>query len=174
MYPMQVPSWAWAMYRQSWTAYPAGRPTRTCPMPTRRLPPTARTHEDQHSSPCSPSPHPPSATSVISHLPCPSSLHSHPPLHHSDAGRKRDVGGKGGVGTKFCLPLVFHSLLKEKNSPSLHLPLFPHPLRLPPLLFLAVSPRASICHCYIQDCLLHESKWGWGNHWGCGGWDEKK
>lgn len=112
----------------------------------------------------------------LSHLPPP--LSSLSPLSSSTPSQrcreKEGCRGKRGVGTKFCLPLVFHCLLKEKNSPSLHLPLFPHLVCLPSLLFLAVSPRASICHCYIQDCLLHESKWEWGNQWGCGGWDEKK
>lgn len=32
--------------------------------------------------------------------------------------------------------------------------------------FLAVTLRTSICHCYIQDCLLHESKWVWGTNGG--------
>lgn len=37
-------------------------------------------------------------------------------------------------------------------------PFFPTPHSPPAsLLFLAISLRASICHCYIQDCLLHES-----------------
>lgn len=43
--PAQPPSWAWETSRRNWTAYPAGRRTQTCPTPTRRPPPTARTHE---------------------------------------------------------------------------------------------------------------------------------
>lgn len=113
---------------------------------------------------------PSSSTSVILHpppLPCPSTLHSHPPHHHRDAGRTRDVGGEAGINTQFCLPVVFYFLLKEKNSPSVPLPFFPQPT--PFCLLLAVRLWASICHCYIQDCLLHESKWVWGHQWGCGG-----
>lgn len=34
------------------------------------------------------------------------------------------------------------------------------------LLLLAVALMASICHCYIQDCLLHESRWEWGTDGG--------
>lgn len=101
----QVPSWAWAMYRRNWTAYQAGRLTRTCPMPTRPLPPMARTHEDQHTSPFSPL-LPPSlpSTSVTLHLPSLPSLHSQHLLHHKDVGEKRGSRGEGGgVDTQLFL-----------------------------------------------------------------------
>lgn len=154
MYVIQVRSWAWAMYRRSWTAYPAGRLTRTCPTPMRRLPPTARTHEDQHTSPCSP--HPPplctssSSTSVIIHHP--SSLHSHPPRHHKDAGRKRDVGWKGRGGhTVLPFPLYFTFSPQEEelvlSSPT-PFPTSPSP---PP-------PLSSLPGCFAEGeylSLLH-------------------
>lgn len=97
---MQVQSWAWGMYRRSLTAYPAERVTQTCPMPTRPLPLMARTHEDQHTSPCSPSLPPlfsPPSSSVISHLPHLSSLS---PFLHKDTGRRSDVGEKEGWENK--------------------------------------------------------------------------
>lgn len=124
---MQVRSWAWAMYRRSWTAYPAGRLTQTCPMPTTPQPPTARTHEDQHTSPCSfslPRLH-------LKHLPPPlSSLPTLSPSTPSQrCGVKEGCRGKGGVGTQFSLPhRLSLSLLQEKSSPSL-----PHLILLPSL-----------------------------------------
>lgn len=153
------------MYKRSWIAYPVGRLTLTCPMPTRHLPLMARTHEDQHTFTLLSSL--PSYTSVTRHLPYPSSLHSHPPLNHKDVRRKREVWGERRVGHSFSSPSSF-TLLKEKNSPSLPLRLLPCLVFLPllSLLFLAVTLWASICHCYIQGCLLHESKWLWGTNGG--------
>lgn len=145
---LQVRSWAWAMYRQSWTAYPAGRMTLTCPMPTTPLPPTARTHEGQHTKPCAHPPQPfPSQSPSLSFLPL---------LHPKDAGRKEG-----------CWHTVFHPH-HLSNSPQEEEPILssltrsPTPCSPPPplsLLLLAVALRASICHCYIKDCLLHESNW---------------
>lgn len=125
-------------------------------MPTTPLPLTARTHEDQHTF--HPAPYPPS-TSLV-----------RPPftltLHFMSKMR-------GERRTRFPLPVIFNSLLKERSSPSLPLPLFPHLVLLSPplsfslsLLLLAVALMASICHCYIQDCLLHESRWEWGTDGG--------
>lgn len=145
------------MYKQSWTAYPVGRLTRTCPMPTRPLPPMAKTHEDQHTSPCS--------TSLLLHL-------SHPPPllpflsllspsvpSQRCRGTKREAGEKKMWTHGFC-SLSYFTLLKEKNSPSLPLLLLLQLILLHhfclSLPFLAVTLRASICHCYIQNCLLHE------------------
>lgn len=122
MYLMQVPNWAWAMYRRSWTAYPAGRRTPTCPMPTTRLPPTARTHEDQHTSPCSPSlfpPPPPPQPSSISLVPPPSTL----TLHSITTvwGEREVQGRKRRSGHSFASPLSFHFLLTPHSPPPLSL-----------------------------------------------------
>lgn len=106
------------MYKQNWTAYPAGRLTRTCPMPTRPLPPTAKTHEDQHTSPRS--------TSLLFHLSHPLPLLPFIPLLLPSApsqrcrGTKREAGEKERWRHGFCSSLYF-TLLKEKNSPSLPL-----------------------------------------------------
>lgn len=158
---MQVRSWAWAMYRRSWTAYPAGRLTRTCPMPTTPLPPMARTHEHQHTTPCFPS----LPRLHLKHLPPPLSslpaLSPSTPLHHKGAGRKRDVGEKEGWAHSFPSPSSFTLPSRRRTHPLFHYTpshasfSFLHL----PLLFLVVALRANICHCYIQDCLLHESKW---------------
>lgn len=92
-------------------------------------------------------------------------------------GNKEGSRGKGKVDTLFMLPIIFHSpqgeelaLSSPAPSPTTRSPPAPS-LSLP---FLAVTLRASICHCYIQDCLLHESLMGMGHQCGCDGWDEKK
>lgn len=116
--PAQPPSWAWETSRRNWTAYPAGRRTQTCPTPTRRPPPTARTHEGNAVPPPPPFffspllPLPPPPQLHLSHPPCLLPLHpllSASTLLQRCKERKRDVGGGGGeagVDARFCLPVI--------------------------------------------------------------------
>lgn len=122
--PIQPLNWAWGTYRQNWTAYPAERRTLTCLTPTRRPPPTARTHEG--TAVCPPPPSYPA--SLILHVPCLSALS----LHHQDAGRKRDAGGGGEQGSAhgFASP-------PSPNSHPVPRPLFSTPPPLPRLHFFS-------------------------------------
>lgn len=131
-------------------------------MPTTVLPPTARTHEDQHTSPCSPSPFPPQSPST--------SLVLLPSAPSQRCGEK-----EGCRHTVFPPHRLSLSPQREELTLSSLNP-FSCTFFSPPslsFLLLAVALRASICHCYIQDCLLHESKWVRGTNAGCGGGDER-
>lgn len=141
------------MYKRSWTAYPAGRLTRTCPMPTRPLPPTARTHEDQHASPCS--------TSLLLHLSHPPPLLPFLPLHSLSAPSQRSRGTKREAGekerwTQFLLPVIFHCPQREELALSSPAPFptnsFHHSTLTPP------PPLSSLPGCYTEGeylSLLH-------------------
>lgn len=177
MYLMQVRSWAWAMYRRSWTAYQAGRLTRICPMPTTRLPPTARTHEDQHTSPCSPSLPP----IHFSHFPLPLSFF--PPLSPSTpsqrCGEKEGCWGRRRGEHSSRSPSSFTFSSKEKDSPSLHPTPFPTPRSpLPPPPFslfpswLLCWGRVFVTVTYKTVCYMKVN--GYGGPMGVwrSGWEE--
>lgn len=161
MYLLQVPSWAWEMYRRSWTAYPAERWTRTCPVPMRRLLLMARIHEGQHSCPVRlllpPLPPPPRSSSSFIALP-PSTLYSITKM----LGESGMQGGKAGVAT--VLPPCCSWTHNPLSYPFSHNPL--------QFLCLANMLRESIFHCYIRDFLLRESRWVWGTKWGVEDWME--
>lgn len=158
-FKLQVQSWDWATSRQSWTAYPTGKLTRTCPMPTTPPPPTARTHEEQRTS---------TLLSFYSLL-CTSLLPSTFNLHFIIKNAVR-VGSGGRMGGQI---LSFSSLSPRRElaiSSPLRL-LSPTPRSCPLVLFLvgfffvfsAVTPRTSLCHCYMQVRVCGESgdQLGW-------------
>lgn len=95
-----------------------------------------------------------------SHLPCPSTLHSQPPLHYLDAGRKRDVlGGKSRGQTRRFAPLSsFYSPSGEKltlSSSTLFLHRPPPPfspwLRCPGRVFVTVTYK-TVCYMRVNGC----------------------
>lgn len=141
--PTQVPNWAWATSRPSWTASPAGSPIWTCPMPTRRLPPTVRTHEGRTSSSFSPSPlpppparHPPPAAS----LPTPSTSTPSPGCCEEEE-EGEGFGGRWGV--LFAFLLSFYSPSGEGEPPP-SFPQQPGPSLSPPLTPRTLAERFSL------------------------------
>lgn len=102
-----------------------------------------------------------SSSSSTSHPPTslalpPSSLNPHS-ITRMLGERGMYWGESRGQTCRFAPLSSFYSPLGEKltlSSSTLFLHRPPHPFSP-----LAKMPWASICHCYIQNCLLHESKW---------------
>lgn len=161
--PTQPPSWAWETSRRNWTAYPAERRTQTCPTPTRRPPPTARTHEGNAvppPPPCSsslpsflflPLALPPNSTSVILHVSCPSTLCSQPPRCCIDARRERGMWGGAGVDARFCLPVIPELPVHTPTSlfPLLHF-FSTWPLHLRGTIFFFTVAYETVCYVRVD------------------------
>lgn len=128
-------------------------------MPTRPLPPMGRTHEDQHpallpSIPC---------TSLTVRLP--SSLHSHPPPRHKDAGKREQVD----------IP-VFPPPISPSLSPKGdELALYPHFVPAHSLFssHLLHQGQVFVSFKYKKVCYMRSIWLVGGGQWGCEGWDER-